>query len=1273
MDVRSPLPTPQRILRALLLVLLPACSPGGSGLSGGVLALTAEPGLPRYQRPAAIPVPGGIVNAAGGNLLVPRLDLSIDTRLGTRAVGAVYNSKTRDWLWSFDVRYDGSVFVDSTGARYDCTNVTDGDLIPGSVWIKLDAWRLRSVGGLVHEFDAYGRLAAIRWASAAHPRLEYDSEPIAGAPRTTEVRQCRAPGACATVYTVAYDAEGRVAEITDRAGRRAEYDYHADGQLSAARDAFDVARGLPGFRYEYQPGGRLTALTNSEGERVEFEIAWNARRVERVRQMGTPRAVHQFGYGQTRPASPRIAPDRWTRHTDPQGNATLYRFDYWRRLRKLRLPTGERTERGWSGYETSWVELPDGTVTWWEHVDDDEIIRHDPSGNSVHVNLRLRGGENRAQPFLRPIDRIEDDLGLVEARRYEAGRLVWVENGAGERTTFGYDAENMLASLTDAGGVALAFSDHGEHGHPQTLAFAGEVETRAYDAVGNLLSRSGFERYDLRPGGEVMRAYDEDRNVAELMLADAPLAEPPTDSSIAIEYRSDGRPLRIARPFGGDHEFVYDDRGALVLRRERVDGAWVTTGFEVDRLARITAVTLPNGMRRETEYDANGRVHARRTRRDGTLEAEAIFGWQEGRLVSVTDSSHAAPERYGYDAAGRIASTLFAEGETLEVDYDVRGRRTHETYRLPGASVLRELGFGYDLADRETLLSDGGASVLERSYAAGRLDEARYGNGLVRRFSYDPSSGLLAAATTEHPTQGLVEITSVDVALLGLPNAVSLSAETATTGPAAASTREEYLLGPADAASPEGQRLLAWSDGTDDWDLAYDALSNLSASEGGGLVHVYNAEHNRLLHIEDAASGAPVVAYAYDAAGYVTARDGVELAWTAQGRIAAIGEDAVFRWDAQGRPLRRSIHAEERLFRFGGRLEADAAGTPLRMDLDEVVLELRSGQRFYRHTDFRGNVKLVSDDAGGIVAHYAYAAYGIFELTGSSDDASSFARGRAVGDLVVLGARIHDPLAARFLAPDPVFQLVSQFTYTQGNPVWWWDAAGLEQTPSPALRSAAHRVENANELTLMGITLTVIGIGWGFPNVTLLGIGFTITGYFLLDQASFDLKLLQEQERQRRVGALKAPGRRRPRSARLATGFRACHPTPAWGALRAAWQASGDSLDSEASRLGVGRVPLESRRLLRRGGTKMDTVGLGLPGLGFALAGLLFLAGVERRVTRLDRAIEQLGADRPSERDAGKAHREAKALRAVLAVGFAYFVVTVAQVAYHYFEWRATL
>lgn len=53
------------------------------------------------------------------------------------------------------------------------------------------------------------------------------------------------------------------------------------------------------------------------------------------------------------------------------------------------------------------------------------------------------------------------------------------------------------------------------------------------------------------------------------------------------------------------------------------------------------------------------------------------------------------------------------------------------------------------------------------------------------------------------------------------------------------------------------------------------------------------------------------------------------------------------------------------------------------MDLQAVVLELATGATRYSHTDYRGNVKLVSDDAGDIVAHYAYAAYGVKSLVGS--------------------------------------------------------------------------------------------------------------------------------------------------------------------------------------------------------------------------------------------------------------------------------------------------
>ena len=60
---------------------------------------------------------------------------------------------------------------------------------------------------------------------------------------------------------------------------------------------------------------------------------------------------------------------------------------------------------------------------------------------------------------------------------------------------------------------------------------------------------------------------------------------------------------------------------------------------------------------------------------------------------------------------------------------------------------------------------------------------------------------------------------------------------------------------------------------------------------------------------------------------------------------------------------------------------------------------------------------------------------------------------------MLLGARLYDPDAARFLAPDPVFQLVNQYAYADGNPIWYWDPDGrLAELATAASRSASpHR------------------------------------------------------------------------------------------------------------------------------------------------------------------------------------------------------------------------
>ena len=219
--------------------------------------LAPAPGAPQYQALAMLPVPGGAVNVAGGNLIVSRTDLSIDTRLGTHRVGATYNSADGSWLWSFDLFYDGGSFVDPSGALYDVMALAAGEAIPGTAWVVVDADTLKTKGGMVHEFDGAGRLAALHWSSSDYPRLVFLSQTLAGAPRTTEIDQCTAPGSCADVFDIAYDANtGRVVSIADRAGRLAEFSYDAEGRLSQARDGLDSTRYVPAYDRCHPAGGR---------------------------------------------------------------------------------------------------------------------------------------------------------------------------------------------------------------------------------------------------------------------------------------------------------------------------------------------------------------------------------------------------------------------------------------------------------------------------------------------------------------------------------------------------------------------------------------------------------------------------------------------------------------------------------------------------------------------------------------------------------------------------------------------------------------------------------------------------------------------------------------------------------------------------------------------------------------------------------------------------------------------------------------------------------
>jgi YD repeat-containing protein len=420
----SSLRASQRTLAALLVLvqLLLGCPPPNPPLPPVV-------GLVERRELNLVAVPGGFVDVAGGKLLVRRSDLVLDTRLGREELGAIYDSASLRWRWSFESSYDGATFVDESGASFAVASLANGAAIPGTYWVKLDATRVQTKGGLVHAYGAGGLLVERYWSSDPYPRIRHRSTTIAGGLRITAIEQCSGATACSGLFTLSYDAAGQLVSVLDRAGRRAEFGWDGSGRLISARDGLDLAKGWPGFRYTYY-GSKLASLTNSEGERTAYAYSGYA---SSVTQMGR-HTVQRFQYEGRDGAGVYH-----TRFWNPLGEERRYAYDaLGRMLERREVATGEATTWAWSGERRVAQVLPSGATTTWAFQDDDVRLRTDPSGNVVTFSYQP-SGVNRENPLQRPLATISDSLGAVEARSYDAaGRLVQTSNGAGDVTGFSW-------------------------------------------------------------------------------------------------------------------------------------------------------------------------------------------------------------------------------------------------------------------------------------------------------------------------------------------------------------------------------------------------------------------------------------------------------------------------------------------------------------------------------------------------------------------------------------------------------------------------------------------------------------------------------------------------------------------------------------------------------------------------------------------------------------------------------------------------------------------
>ncbi|MDP6978120.1 MAG: RHS repeat-associated core domain-containing protein [Myxococcota bacterium] len=1027
--------------------------PIATNISGNMIP-PPRSGVASMYRGLMVSVPGGAVNASGGNLHITRSDMSVGTRVHEWGVGAVWNSAAGAWQWNFDMSLvaprpgQPPIFIDATGYAAFLKGVEFGEEIPGTRWFYHDADTIRSAGGLMYHFDASGWLASVNWASQPYPAIHFQRSVVGGLSRVTRIDQCVVAGSCTALYTIDLDARGRVDTVTDLAGRQSSYQYEGTSERpSVVRDPLELAKGWPGTRYEYDVHGRLASSTNSHDERIEYVYFGSSARTAAVAQIGEGDPVWRFDYSGMK--ADRIHAS--TTITSPLGTPSRFVFDYGLRIKSFTNADGEKWHWSWSDTDLKGVTDPAGVyrgISWSQNRT--VLSQTHATGNTVVTTFAPFPAENRSNPFDRPILQITDDLGLIEARMYSpAGKLESTSNGEGESWTYAF-AGNGDLTATNPAGVVTVYTDRGDHGGYATVARGTEVVAQTHDLIGNLLAVDGLLEEDVSlhalsigKGGMVGRTYDANRNVASILLDDSGRA---TVSALQVEWRADGQQSKITRPYGGDTEFRYDDLGRLVEERTRVDGSWVSTNLEFDLEGRVTAQLRPNGMATRWTYRDSGDVASIRHERDWSdpqeFDAEVQFEYLDARRVAIRDQVHGmVPEQFVYDGGGRVSEIRYPDGEKVDHAYDMRNRRVLSTYSRADSTQLVALAYEHDLANRTTAIERDGAETLGVVFLDGRVDSFSLGNGVDVSRSYDPVTGAFSGfVATNAATQPVAQMNvGVTLCSVQLPAGRCVTEQTDTYHGLASTSYSAYQT---DELGSE--RLLADSVGMTnpiDGSYDYDELSNLEQSPAGSFL--YNTERNRLLEISNA--GGTVVDYTYDDAGFVTDRNGQAISWSGMGRVSALGSTSSMQWDGLGRRVSITESGGTTRAKYGGVVTEAVTGTAQKMDLGWVILDLDTGSNDYRLFDFRGNAKLVLDETGAVTAHQHYAGYGRVALDGMDPTDMGFAGGTHMGDLVALGARIYDPIAARFLSQDPIPQIVNQYTYTTGNPVRFWDPGGLNE------------------------------------------------------------------------------------------------------------------------------------------------------------------------------------------------------------------------------------
>ena len=675
---------------------------------------------------------------------------------------------------------------------------------------------------------------------------------------------------------------------------------------------------------------------------------------------------------------------------------------------------------------------------------------YDSNGNLHTVTVPISSGHTATATYtynsFGEVLTATDPLGNVTTNTYDTnGNLLSVTtpapgNGVSASVTqFAYDTKGELTRITDPLGNQTNIA-YFSTGLIQTITDAqSHVTTYAYDGLGNRTSVTDANNK------QTTFAYDAMSRLTKITYPDS------TTTQIGYDYR--GRRTSVTDQNGKITSYSYDDADRLMTV---TDAASNVTTYGYDTESNLTSIKDANNNTTSFTPDAFGRV-------------------------TQTNFSSGYIEQYGYDNVGNLTSKTDRKNQQITYTYDQLNRLTKKTY--PDTTTVN---YTYDDDSRLTQVTDPTGTYIFTFDNMGRLTGTTTsyafltGRNFTTGYGYDAASNRTSFTDPESGSTAYVYDTLNRLQTLTPPAAISggsfgfgydaLSRRTSLTRPNSVNTSYSYdnlswLLSVTHAkggATLDGATYTLDNGGnrnskTDLYaavttNYGYDNIYELQSATQGSTTkesYTYDPVGNRLSNLSGSGwsnntsnelTSRPGVTYTYDNNGNtLTKTDSTgttNYTWDFENRLTSVtlpgsGGTVTFKYDPFGRRIYKSPTSGASVYGYDGDNlieETNSGGIAVArysqgLNIDEPLVESRSGTTSYYQADGLGSVTTLSNPAGAVAANYTYDSFGnIIATFGSIVNNFRYA-GREWDpetSLYYYRARYYDASQGRFISEDPI-------------------------------------------------------------------------------------------------------------------------------------------------------------------------------------------------------------------------------------------------------------